>query len=102
MGSGYIANYFLEDAVHKQNVRSTDLALFLGADPCLENEYQVSILARATYGNIEIVRILLQHGADPDIRDYLGRPAIDSVEDPHIVALLQQAMKDRKKKEHKQ
>ena len=98
ISSGYIANYFLEDAVAKGNIRFTDFALLLGADPCLENEYHVSMVAEAAFlGQYDIVKLLLQYGANPDIRDYQGDSSIDGVTDPRIVALLKQAMQDRKK-----
>lgn len=98
VGWGYVADYILEEAVSKHDVRRTNIALFLGANPCVENEYHVSIVAEASWaGDIEIVKILLLHGANPDIRNYMGVSVIDSTKDKRIIALLQQAMREREK-----
>lgn len=95
-GLGYLADFILDDAISKHDVRRTNYALSLGANPCLENEYHVSMLSEAACGGqIEVVKILLSHGADPDIRNYMGTSSITAVKDKRIVALLQQAMRER-------
>ena len=88
----------LEYAQSKRSIRMTNIALFFGANPCLENEYHVSILARAAWnGEVEIVKILLVHGANPDIRNYQGESSINGVKDKRIIILLHQAMQEGKK-----
>ena len=97
---GPISDYMLEESLSRQNVSLTEWSLALGANPSLENEYHVSVVARAAgHGDRKMVEVLLVHGANPDVRNYLGQPSMDTIADQRIVKILQKALLIRRRKE---
>ena len=95
---GECTNFLLEEGVRGHSLSLTELALTCGANPRLENEYHVSFLGLAArHGDRRIVETLLAYGANPDVRNYLGQPAMDTISDPEIVHMLQEAMREDKK-----
>ncbi|MFZ4802179.1 MAG: ankyrin repeat domain-containing protein [Chlorobium sp.] len=75
----------------------TRLLLDFGADPQLHTEEHYTPLMRAAgFGNFEVVKLLVEAGADVFVRDYLGQTALDmtqEVENLEINAYLREAMR---------
>lgn len=46
-------------------------------------------------GHLPVVQLLLQHGADPSVRNETGKPAAAEAEEPAVVAALVQAAQQR-------
>jgi ankyrin repeat protein len=65
------ANEQLLEAVDNREVEAVKAALDAGADANAKDSYGIPALHRAM-ANSDIVKMLLEHGADPDIRDNDG------------------------------
>ncbi len=68
----------LHHAIHKNQIGSVRVLLELGADVNARVPHSVTpLMMAAGYGYDPIVRLLLEHNADPTIKDVHGETAID-------------------------
>ena len=68
----------LHHAIHKNQAGSVKVLLELGADVNARVPHSVTpLMMAAGYGYDHIVRILLDHSADPSIKDANGETALD-------------------------
>ena len=68
------------------NLKEIEKRLKLGADPneIIPNSMgQTILMPAATFGNIKLVKLLLDYGADPFQKDYVGNNAINYVRYKH-------------------
>ena len=80
----------LNFACFKQRVETVRLLISLGADVESGNKYdERCVTAAAQGGNLEIVKMLVAAGANPDHRDQNGMKAIQYCQDPEIKGFLQ-------------
>lgn len=85
------------DAVQSKDYRRVVVALLRGGDP---NEAEtVSYLRNrrplhvaAANADLDIVQLLLRHGADPRLRDYQNRTVLEVARTPEAAAVVREAM----------
>ena len=82
------------DAVWRKNFKITEYLINRGADLSIVSTDGQPILVLAVgNGNEKIVRLLLEHGADPDIKDSMGMSArqyANLFKKPGLVEIMQQ------------
>ena len=90
-GDGHTALMF---AVKGSNVSTVDFLLKNGADINAQSKKQriTALIVAAAVGDVEVVRLLLEYGADTDLAEIDGSTALDRARQyghPAVVALLE-------------
>jgi len=81
----------LEEAIKSDSIEKAEALLLEGIDPSLKNEQNTPLIF--TTENTELIKLLLEYGADPKAEDIHGFKVEDYTDDPILKELLNQPRK---------
>lgn len=88
----------LFEAIHEDEPEDLQEILEKGADPNTELDGEYPLHRAALLDNEKMVLLLLEHGADPKVRNRRGEVPLDLASKERVTALLKKALREKRER----